>query len=62
MPKGKKRRRIDALEILPVNPPVMIPNVDQVPQEESKDEQPLEEVKRGMGSKHNRTNTHSYAP
>ena len=62
MPKGKKRRRIDVLEKLPVNPTVLIPNVNQAPQEESKDEQPPDEVKRGMGSKRNRTNTQSFAP
>ena len=50
------------LEKLPVNPTVLIPNVNQAPQEESKDEQPPEEVKRGGGSKRNRTNTQPNAP
>ena len=62
VPKGKKRRKIAALDMLPVNPTVLIPNVNQAAQEESKDEQPPEEVKRGGGSKRNRTQLQPNAP
>ena len=43
VPTGKKRRKIAALELLPVNPSVLIPNVSQDPPEEEKDEQVHEE-------------------
>ena len=45
VPSGKKRRKIAALELLPVNPSVLIPNVGQDPPEERKGEQEHEESK-----------------
>ena len=54
MPKGKKRRKIDALELLPVNPQVLIPNVN-IDEEEKKEEHQEEEKKGGFSSKRNKS-------
>ena len=54
MPKGKKRLKIAALEMLPVNPNVFVPNVN-MEEEEEKEEQQLEEKKGGHGSKRNKS-------
>ena len=55
VPTGKKRRKIAALELLPVNPSVLIPNVGQDPPEEEKGEQEHQEQRMGHGSKRNKT-------
>ena len=44
MPKGKKRLKIAALEMLPVNPSVFVPNVNM--DEEKKEEEHQEEEKK----------------
>lgn len=44
VPKGKKRRKVAALEMLPVNPNVFVPNVDM--EEEEKKEEHQEEEKK----------------
>ena len=46
MPKGKKRLKIAALEMLPVNPSVFVPNVN-MEEEEEKEEHQQEERKGG---------------
>ena len=54
MPKGKKRVKIAALEMLPVNPNVFVPNVD-MEEQENKEEQQQEEKKGNHGSKRNKS-------
>ena len=44
VPKGKKRRKVAALEMLPVNPNIFVPNVDM--EEEEKKEEHQEEEKK----------------
>ena len=44
VPKGKKRLKIAALEMLPVNPNVFVPNVNM--EEEKKEEEHQEEEKK----------------
>ena len=54
VPMGKKRRKIAALDMLPVNPRVFVPNVNPE-EEEKKDEHMEEEKKGGAGSKRNKS-------
>ena len=54
VPKGKKRLKIAALEMLPVNPNVFVPNVD-MEEEEKKEEHQEEEKKGNHGSKRNKS-------
>ena len=55
VPRAKKRRKVAALELLPVNPNVLIPNVDMEDQEERKGPPQEEEKKGGFGSKRNKS-------
>ena len=54
MPKGKKRQKIAALELIPVNPQIFVPNVN-MEEEEKKEEHQEEEKKGGFGSKRNKS-------
>ena len=45
VPMGKKRRKVAALEMIPVNPNVFVPNVNMQDEEEKKEEHQEEEKK-----------------
>ena len=55
VPMGKKRRKVAALEMIPVNPNVFVPNVNMEEEEEKKEEHQEEEKKGNIGSKRNKS-------
>ena len=62
VPRAKKRRKVAAPELIPVNPNVLIPNVEMQDQEERKGPPQEEEKKGGHHSKRNRTQPQPFAP
>ena len=55
VPKGNKRRKVAALELIPVNPQIIVPNVPVEEEEEKKGPPQEEEHKGGHSSKRNRS-------